>query len=128
VGTVASERRRRDRRVLVVSLSIAAALHVVAFTFVAWTRPGATWTPGHDTIELEPDAWTGTRIEVLFGPPKILRPQGEFIEEPPDRVLEAMRVMQVPPMCLGREIPPAAPGSGRSGSRSTPWGGSMPLR
>jgi len=112
VETVADERRKRDQRVPLVSLLIAAVLHAVAFVFVAWTQPAPTWTSGHDAIELEPDAWTGTRIEILFGPPKILSPDGEFIQEPPDRVLEAMRMMQIPPLCLGRAIPPSAPGIG----------------
>ena len=91
---------------------MAAVAHVVALGFITLRGPEVTWTPDQSAIEIEGDPWTGTRIEVLFGPPKILSPDGELVQEPPDRILEAMRVMQVPPLCLGRAVPPAAPGFG----------------
>ncbi len=107
-----TERRDRERRVLWVSLTIAAAAHAFAFAFFAWDRPAPVWHPDRSAVALESDPWTGTRISVVFGPPSVLVTSGEFVQEPRDRVLEAVRMMQVPPLCLEREIPPAAPGSG----------------
>lgn len=106
------DRRKRERRVLWVSLALAAAAHAFAFAFWTFERSGPEWSPDRSTVELEAGSWTGTRISVLFGPPSILGATGDFVQEPDDRILEAARMMQVPPLCLGREIPPAAPGLG----------------
>jgi hypothetical protein len=112
MATRRTERRKRERRVLWVSLTIAAAAHGFALVFFTWDRPGPVWTPDRSSVELVSDYWTGTRISVLFGPPKIRLPSGDFAQEPEDRILEAVRMMQIPPFCLGQAIPPAAPGSG----------------
>ena len=108
-----TELRKRDRRVFRASFGIAILLHVAALGLVAWPRTGPEWRPGGETIQLEVDAWTGTPIDVFFGPPKIYEADGTIAEEPPDRILEAVRVLQMPPECLAREIAPTAPGSGQ---------------
>ena len=107
-----TELRNRERRVFRVSLGIAVVVHVVALGLVAWASSVPEWRPDHDTVVLEPEYWTGTRVDVFFGPPKIFQVDGTIAPEPPDRVLAAVRVLQMPPLCLAREIPPGAPGSG----------------
>lgn len=104
-------RRRRDRHILGVCIAIAAALHVVVIGLVSWTRAGAEFVPGSDAVVLEPDPWTGTAVDVFFGPPGIRQPDGSTAREPDDRVLAAKRLMQVPPICLSRAVP-SAPGAG----------------
>lgn len=112
MDTHANGRRRKENRVLVVALGVAAVLHVAAFVLVGWSRTGPEWSPDREAVTLEPAPWTGTPIDVFFGPPRIYRTDGSLAEEPDDRVLEAARLMGMPPTCLSREIPPSAPGSG----------------
>ena len=106
------ELRRRDRRVFRISLGIAVVLHVAALGLIGWSKMAPTWTPDSETVRLEENSWTGTNVAVLFGPPKIFRADGTLSEEPPDRILEAVRVLGMPPLCVGREIAAAAPGLG----------------
>ena len=108
-----TELRRRERRVFGVSFGIAVVLHVVVLGFVAWSRVAPEWSPESETIRLVGGSWTGTPIDVFFGPPKIYEADGSIAEEPPDRILEAVRLLQMPPVCLAREIPPSAPGFGQ---------------
>ena len=108
-----TELRNRERRVLRVSFGVAVVVHVAAFGLIAWSRSAPEWRPGSETIRLEEGSWTGTRVDVFFGPPKIYEPGGTIAEEPPDRILEAARLLQMPPECLGREIAPSAPGFGQ---------------
>lgn len=107
-----NELRRRDRRVFRVSLGIAVVLHVAALGLIGWSRVAPTWRPDSEAVRLEEDPWTGTPVAVFFGPPKIVEPDGTLSEEPADRILEAVRVLGMPPICMGREIATAAPGLG----------------
>lgn len=103
----------RENRRLLTGLAIAVALHVMAFGFVRWSSTGPGWSPDRDLVVLESNSWTGTPVDVFFGPPKIFRADGATSEEPPDRVLEAARLLGMPPTCMSREIPPRGPGSGQ---------------
>lgn len=107
-----ADRRKRDRRVLRVSLGIAVVLHVAALGLITWSRGAPTWQPDSDAVRLEEDPWTGTPVTVFFGPPRIVQVDGTLSEEPADRILEAVRVLHMPPICLTREIATAAPGLG----------------
>lgn len=108
-----TELRRSERRVYRVSLGIAFVVHGAAFGLVAWSHAGPQWSPGQDSVQLEEGSWTGTPVDVFFGPTRILESDGTLAEEPPDHILEAARILHMPPECLAREIPPSAPGSGQ---------------
>ena len=108
----ANTRRRRENRTVFVGLGVAVLLHVAAFAFVGWNRTGPEWSLDRSSVTLEPASWTGTPVDVFFGPPRIYRPDRTLAHEPDDRVLEAARLLGMPPTCLSRDIPPAAPGSG----------------
>ena len=110
--TRSEERRKRDRRLVGISVGIAAILHVVVIGFVTWTGPGIELRPGSETVRLEENPWTGTSVDVFFGAPRIYRPDGTIAREAPDRVLEAKRILRMPPACLSRDVVPVAPGSG----------------
>jgi hypothetical protein len=107
-----NEIRQRDSRVLRISLGIAVVLHIAALGLIAWSKVAPTWRPDAEAVRLEEDAWTGTHVAVFFGPPRIVQPDGTLSEEPPDRILEAARVLRMPPICMTREIATAAPGLG----------------
>ncbi|MGI9627671.1 MAG: hypothetical protein ACR2QM_12600 [Longimicrobiales bacterium] len=108
-----AELRARERRILRGSLGVAVALHAVAFGFVAWTRVAPEWSPGNEMVRLDEGSWSGTRVDVFFGPPMIFEADGAVAEQPPERTLEAARSLQMPPACFDRDLPPSAPGSGQ---------------
>ena len=74
-----TELRNRERHVFRASFGIAVALHVAALGFVVWSRADPEWSPGRETIRLEDGSWTGTRIDVFFGPPKIYESSGRSL-------------------------------------------------
>lgn len=88
-------------------------VHVAVLGIVAWSRAAPEWRPKNDTVRLEDGSWTGTPVNVFFGPPKIYESDGTIAEEPASRILEAARLLQMPPECLSREIAPSAPGFGQ---------------
>lgn len=108
----ARRRRQKENRVLLAALGAAAVLHVVAFAFIGFSGNGPVWTPDRESVTLEATSWTGTPVDVFFGPPRIYQADGTLAHEPDDRVLEAARLLGMPPICLSREIPPRGPGSG----------------
>ena len=112
MNTRSDERRVRQRRVFRLSLGIAAAVHVAVIGWVSWSLAQPKWTPDQDSVQIEAGSWAGTPVDVFFGPPRIFLADGTIAEEPPERILEAERVLGMPPVCLSREIPPGAPGAG----------------
>lgn len=91
--------RRHQRRVLVGSMAVAAALHVGLFAFSPqFTRSLSEWTssPLTEGGEMLPGSIS---IDITFGPPLVRLPDGEMRREPPDRTLAAREV-------AAREIPP----------------------
>jgi len=110
MGTRGTELRRRDRRVILWSLAIAAVVH--AAVFLLWP-----------TMQIEPLAVEETLVEaggeivgimvavdVTFGPPMIFEADGSVTLEPPDRVLQADRILGLPTECealLERDRTPA---------------------
>lgn len=113
MSRAAEERRRKENRLVWAGLGIAVLVHLAAVGFLRWSSHGPEWSPDRETVTLEAGSWTGTPVDVRFGPPRIFRSDGTIAEEPPDRVLETARLMGMPPICLSRAIPPSAPGSGQ---------------
>jgi hypothetical protein len=100
-----AELREKNRRVFAWSLGLAALIHIAVF--VLW--PGFRVEPlagsgGQDQAVSEAEGGL-TFVDVFFGPPDIFEVDGMLSREPPDRVLEADRVLQLPTECatLGQE-------------------------
>lgn len=99
MDALVTQRHRHHRRVLWYSIGIAALVHVGVFvftpTFVAdvdgWTAATSTDSAGLRTTPLY--------VEILFGPPEILRSDGTVFREPPERFLEATHILPLPPAC-----------------------------
>lgn len=96
--------RARGRRVFLWSLGVAVAVHVAAFLF--WPEmPVEPMTAG-PVVEAEPeevdDDVLRVPVDARFGPPRILRTAGEWVQEPSDRTLQAGREVSLPAYCVGR--------------------------
>ena len=81
------------------SLCLAALIHVAAF--VLWPGFRIELLPGLDGMgETASEAEGGlTFVDVFFGPPDIFEVDGMLSREPPERVLEADRVLELPTEC-----------------------------
>jgi hypothetical protein len=94
--------RRQQRRVLGWSLAAAVLLHVAVFVFSP-TFHADPLVGGDAHADLGDRPGTEARaplaVDVRFGPPRITLPDGSTWTEPPDRVLEADRVVDLPPGC-----------------------------
>lgn len=100
----AATHRARGRRVFLWSLGIAVALHVAAFLF--WPEMPVEPLTAGSVVEGEPedvdDDVLRVQVDARFGPPRILRSDGSWAEEPPDRTLQAGRAVSLPAYCVGR--------------------------
>ena len=90
-------RRRSDRRVFLWCIGVAAVLHVVVFVgFPAMRAGDAPFPIFSDDLTVEEGA---VPLELFFGPPAISNAAGEVSLEPPERVLEAERIVYLSPDC-----------------------------
>ncbi len=99
--TRSAELQKKSRRIFVWSLYVAIALHVAAFWFwpamtVDVDSVSAKRGAPQEGVEVQV---ASTYVEVLFGPPTIFRPDGTPALEPPERVLEAKRLLRLPTEC-----------------------------
>ena len=119
--TRSEELRQRDRRVLLVSLLVAAVLHAAVLFLVPATQVPVLVTSG-DSLVLEEgralfSAWDS--VHAFFGPPEIRFSDGSTRPEPSDRVLDAGNVsvasIGLPDSCRGRAAASVVPVSARVG-------------
>jgi hypothetical protein len=117
----AEQLRAHHRRVLAWSLGAAAVVHVAVFAITPAFRAKPL---GGSDVPLEPGHPVGANatVDVHFGPPLVLLPDGEAWQEPPDRVLEAQRDVALPPGCTGLAEPGRTPLRGRVALRVRPSG------
>ena len=97
--TRSAKLRERDRRVLAWSLAIAAVLHVAVF--LLWPEFEVEPLPGAD-ISVAPSGRgddLGIYVDLFFGPPDLFEADGSFTREPPDRFLEADRILRLSTVC-----------------------------
>lgn len=91
------QRRKSERRVFFWCLGVAAALHVVVFlVFPAMQAGDAPFPLFSDDLTVEAGA---IPLELFFGPPAISNAAGELSLEPPERVLEADRLVYLEAGC-----------------------------
>jgi hypothetical protein len=111
------ELRRRDRRVLMWSLTIAAALHVAVF--LAAPKFRVEPLQGAD-VELDTTGHAGggnASVRVFFGPPTVRVDRGSDWTAPPERVLWAERAVRLDQACLGLASTARTPIGGQVGLR-----------
>lgn len=81
-------------------------IHLAAFAF--WPEVPVEPLDGGALVEREPedveDELRRVRVVARFGPPRILAPDGGWVDEPPDRFLEAGRAIHLPGYCLDRVL------------------------
>ena len=108
-----TELRRRERRILIWSLTAAVGFHVLLFVFwPAWKVEPFPFS------EFEPRSGSGDRgpavyVDVTFGPPEISAEDGSVSVEPPHRVLRATRILGVPTNCVALSQEGVTPAEGR---------------
>ena len=90
-------RRRADRRVLWWCFGIAALVHGAVFALFPSIRSRDVPFPlFSDDLEVDEGA---IPLDLFFGPPAIADAEGVFALEPPERVLEADRLVFLAPGC-----------------------------
>ena len=112
-----ADRRRKERRVYGWGLAAAVALHVVAFLLVPAFRSETPHDPSLDPLWGAAAAGAPVVVDVLFGPPTITAADGLARTEPPDRFLEADRLVLMPEDCAVL-----------AAERQAPFHGSVQLR
>lgn len=105
--TRSEELRAWNRKVF--AWSYAAAALAIGFVLFVWS-PEYTVEPMEEQSEIQREDQTAGAVvpvfvQVLFGPPTIVRPDGTAsTTEPPTRVLETGSVVELPPECLGEVL------------------------
>ncbi|MDX1396830.1 MAG: hypothetical protein R3195_20820 [Gemmatimonadota bacterium] len=107
----ADELRRQHRKALAWALAAAAALHVVIFLFLPGLRNDSEWSADPELLGV--NARGGTLVDVRFGPPLITIAGGAVWQEPPERVLQVVRMMRLPASCDALRGTPNIDGSVR---------------
>jgi hypothetical protein len=98
-----AELRRRHRRILVGSFSIAVLFHaaLILWSPVLEPAPGDGFTAESDLVNAPFDSpWV---LDVLFGPPTLAAENGTRQHEPGHRRLETVRVVEAPAVCTDRQ-------------------------
>lgn len=94
-----SQLRAQQRRIVAWSMAAAVVVHVAAF--LLWPafqiEAGEGWSAPR--LEDAGDLSTPVRVDVVFGPPEIRLPSGEFVTE--QRRLEVDHVLASPVECRG---------------------------
>ncbi len=98
--TRSQQLRARGRKIFAWSLGIAAAIHAAVFLLTPGFRTELV-TSSEIRLERPGGSAAGSPIllSIFFGPPTITAPDGTTHTEPPDRVLEAERLVLFPEDC-----------------------------
>jgi len=95
--TRSEQLKRQHRKVLWWAFGIAAALHVIAFLVLPGLR--SSRVPVSE-LELEGVPGIGdAMVDVRFGPPAITGADGTVTIEPPERILQVVRLVRLPVDC-----------------------------
>jgi hypothetical protein len=107
---------RRQRRIILTSIGIAVVAHLVFFLVAPHLRFSVTSDRIFGEAAMERLVLGDLAVDLHFGPPRILLPDGSRAEEPPDRFLEAsnmaLRVLEVSPVCADSFRPGLPPFEG----------------
>lgn len=95
------QHRSHYRRILGWSLAVAVAAHIAIFALSPDFEVEPLDGSRSEVVAAEANQRTpSTALEVLFGPPVITTADGSALREPPDRILRAARVTELPMLCL----------------------------
>lgn len=100
---------RRQRRIIGVSIGIAVVAHLVFFAVAPHVRFSVTADRTFGEAAMARLVLGDLAVDLRFGPPRILLPDGSRVEEPPERFLDApsmaLGVLEVNPACADRFRP-----------------------
>jgi len=100
---------RRQRRIIMVSIGIAVVAHLVFFLVAPRVQFSVTSDRIFGEAAMQRLVLGDLAVDLHFGPPRILLPDGSRVEEPPERFLEAsnlaLTVLEVNPACADRFRP-----------------------
>jgi hypothetical protein len=111
--TRAERLRDKHRKIMLWSLAMAVVLHIALFALSPTFRTEPLNAPDLQLAPPIPAQGTLGLVDILFGPPTIHRPDGSTWTEPPDRFLEAERLVQLPPDCEALGHPDQEPLTGK---------------
>jgi hypothetical protein len=97
--TRSEQLRDQYRKIFAWSLTAAVVVHVAVFVLVPGFHAKALYPGESLRRDTTASGGQGTPIHVLFGPPSIDVPGGGTWVEPPERVLEVDRAVDLPPGC-----------------------------
>ncbi|TVP48711.1 MAG: hypothetical protein EA350_03125 [Gemmatimonadales bacterium] len=107
---------RRQRRIIMVSIGIAVVAHLVFFLVAPRVQFSVTSDRIFGEAAMQRLVLGDLAVDLHFGPPRILLPDGSRVEEPPERFLEAtnlaLTVLEVNPVCADRFRPGLPPFEG----------------
>ncbi len=111
--TRSDELRARHRKVSAWSFLIAALVYAaVLFVWAPQWRAERLDSKEIRLVASERVVESPMAVEVLFGPPEIFTSDGSVWQEPPDRVLEARRILELPDDCADLVLAGREPMSG----------------
>jgi len=111
-GSRSQRLRRRDRKVFYWSLVAAVAIHVAVVLLVPTFHPESVPVPEAETEPGRPVLARPILVQAVFGPPTLAGPEEHSWTEPPERVLDAQRLVLLEGSCmaLARNNGPAVRG------------------
>jgi hypothetical protein len=107
-----ADRRRKERRVYAWGIGAAVVLHLVAFFLMPSFRSDPPTDPSFEAQWGAAPAGAPVVVDLLFGPPTITGVDGVPRTEPPERLLEADRLVLMPDDCVALAAQRRAPFTG----------------
>jgi len=95
----AAQHRERHRKVLAWSFAVAILLHLALFLLSPELRVKVLGDPAVEAVQVGPPLDVPWALDVRFGPPTLTAPDGTSWQEPADRVLQTVRLIELPPLC-----------------------------
>lgn len=103
VKTRTEQLKAQHRKIFVRSLALAVVVHIAVFVFSPTFRANLPFGSALEDLGPLLPSEAPIFVEALFGPPTITGTDGGRWTEPPDRVLEARRGIEIPRECVGQD-------------------------
>ena len=95
----AAQHRERHRKVFAWSFAAAISLHIALFILSPELRVQVLGDPAVEAVQAGPPPALPWALDVRFGPPTLTAPDGTSWPEPADRVLDTVRLIELPTLC-----------------------------